>query len=116
VVILYLYKDILFLLDLEETLLVVTQQEITEDQVNFHLLMAAGVALEVVEIQMQVDQEGLEAEADREVQRALEILEVTHRQKETQAVAEVETKAEVEEAQQTLEVTLFMVLVVTEEV
>tara|TARA_Y100000593_G_C4172896_1_gene267961 strand:- start:356 stop:706 length:351 start_codon:yes stop_codon:yes gene_type:complete len=116
VVILYLYKDILFLLDLEEALLVVTQQEITEDQVNLIHLMAPVGAVEVVEIQMRVDQEDLEAEADREVQRALEMLEVTHHQKETQAVAEVETKVEVEEAQQTLEVTLFMVLVVTEEV
>jgi len=116
VVILYLHKDILSLLEVEETLLVVTQQEITEDQVNFLHLMAAVVALEVVEIQMRVDPEDPEAEADREVQRALEILEVTHHQKETQAEVEVETKAEVEEAQQMLEVTLFMVLVVTEEV
>jgi hypothetical protein len=44
------------------------------------------------------------------------MLEVTHHQKETQAVADLAIKDEVEEAQQTLEVTLFMVLVVTEEV
>ena len=87
-----------------------------EDQVNLIHLMAAVGALEAVKIQMRVDQEDPEAEADREVQQALEMLEVTHHQKETQAVADLAIKDEVEEAQQTLEVMLFMVLVVTEEV
>jgi hypothetical protein len=62
VVILYLYKDILSLLDQEEMLLVVTQQEIMEDQVNLIHLMAAVGALEAVKIQMRVDQEDPELE------------------------------------------------------
>ena len=100
---------------MEELLLAVTLLETMEDQVHSHHLMALAEVLVAVEIQVRVDPEDLEAEADREVQRALEMLEVTHHQKEI-LVAEVPgMEAKVEEAQQTLEVTVLLVLVVTEE-
>ena len=89
-------------------LLVVTQQEIMEDQVNLIRLMAAVGALEVVKIQMRVDPEDLEEEADREVQQALEMLEVTHHQKVNLEAAVEETKAEEEAELTKLEVMLFM--------
>jgi len=82
--------------------------ETMEDLVNFHLLMLLAAELVVVEIQMRVDPEDLEEEADREVQQALEMLEVTHHQKVNLEAAVEETKAEEEAELTKLEVMLFM--------
>ena len=82
--------------------------ETMEEIVNFHLLMLLAAELVVAEIQMRVDPEDLEEEADREVQQALEMLEVTHHQKVNLEAADLETKAEEEAELTKLGVTLLM--------
>ena len=105
---LYQHKDTQFLLEVEVEPLALILLETMEEAVNFHLLMLLAAELEAVKIQMRVDQEDLEAEADREVQRALEMLEVTHHQKVNLEAADLETKAEEEAELTKLGVMLFM--------